>query len=53
MRDHAGFSHKTTAHYMRRLSERWHEQAGVEVPFMDPESFFEAAIRANLLYLED
>jgi hypothetical protein len=38
---------------MRRLSERWHEQAGVEVPFMDPESFFEAAIRANLLYLED
>jgi Flp pilus assembly protein TadD len=53
MRDHAGFSHETTAQYMRRLSERWHEQAGVEVPFIDPEGFFEAAIRANLLYLED
>ena len=53
MRDHAGFSHETLSHYMRRLSERWHEQAGVDIPFMDPESFFEAAIRARLLYLED
>ena len=53
MRDHAGFSHETLSQYMRRLSERWHEQAAVDIPFMDPESFFEAAIRASLLYLED
>ena len=53
MRDHAGFSHETLSQYMRRLSERWHEQAGVEIPFIDPESFFQSAIQAKLLYLED
>ena len=53
MRDHAGFSHETLSHYMRRLAERWHEQCGVEIPFMDPESFLEAAIKADLVYLED
>jgi Flp pilus assembly protein TadD len=53
MRDHAGFSHETISHYMRRLAERWHEQSGVEIPFMDPENFLEAAIKAALVYLED
>ena len=53
MRDHAGFSHETLSQYMRRLAERWHEQYGVEIPFLDPESFLEAAIKAALVYLED
>ncbi len=53
MRDHAGFSHETIGHYMRRLAERWHEQAGTEVPFKDPEVFLKSAIRAGLLKLED
>ena len=52
MRDHAGFSHETVAHYMRRLAERWHEQSGVEIPFTDPESFLKAAVAARLIYLE-
>ena len=52
MRDNAGFSHETVAHYMRRLAERWHEQAGVEIPFTDPESFLRAAIRSGLIRLE-
>ncbi len=53
MRDHAGFSHETISHYMRRLAERWHEQLGVEIPFMDPESFLNAAIGTGLVKLED
>lgn len=53
MRDHAGFSHETVSHYMRRLAERWHEQAGVEIPFKDPESFLRAAVEAGLVSLED
>lgn len=53
MRDHAGFSHETVGHYMRRLAERWHEQAGLEIPFKDPESFLRAAIQAGLVNLED
>ena len=53
MRDHAGFSHETLSHYMRRLAERWHEQHGVEIPFRDPRSFLEAAIKAALVRLED
>ena len=53
MRDQAGFSHETLSQYMRRLAERWHEQLGVEIPFADPESFLEAAIRAGAVYLED
>ncbi|RMH14427.1 MAG: hypothetical protein D6701_11280, partial [Gemmatimonadetes bacterium] len=53
MRDHAGFSHETIGHYMRRLAERWHEQSGAEIPFNDPESFLRAAIRARMLKLED
>lgn len=52
MRDHAGFSHETVVHYMRRLAERWHEQSGVEIPFTDPESFLKAAVAAGLIYLE-
>ncbi len=52
MRDHAGFSHETVAHYMRRLAERWHEQSGVEIPFGDPESFLRAAVEAGLVRLE-
>jgi hypothetical protein len=52
MRDHAGFSHETLSHYMRRLAERWHEQSGVEVPFTDPESFMRAALDAGLVRLE-
>ena len=53
MRDQAGFSHETLSQYMRRLAERWHEQLAVEIPFPDPESFLEAAIRAGVVYLED
>ena len=49
MRDHAGFSHETVSHYMRRLSERWREQFGLEIPIVDPESFLTAAIRAGLV----
>ena len=52
MRDQAGFSHETIAHYMRRLAERWHEQSGVEIPFADPESFLRAAVEAGLVRLE-
>jgi tetratricopeptide (TPR) repeat protein len=52
MRDHAGFSHETLTHYMRRLAERWHEQSGVEIPFTDPESFLRAAAEAGLVHLE-
>jgi Flp pilus assembly protein TadD len=53
MRDDAGFSHETLAHYMRRLAERWHEERGVEIPFLDPEIFMQAAIREHLITLED
>ena len=53
MRDHAGFSHETISHYMRRLAERWHEQCGVEIPFKDPASFLQAAVQVSLVYLED
>ena len=52
MRDQAGFSHETVAHYMRRLAERWHEQDGVELPFTEPEVFVRAAVDAGLLRLE-
>lgn len=52
MRDHAGFSHESTAQYMRRLAERWHEQSGAEVPFTDPETFLRAALAAGLVRLE-
>lgn len=52
MRDHAGFSHETVGHYMRRLAERWHEQSGVEIPFSDPETFLKAAVAAGLIHLE-
>ncbi len=53
MRDDAGFNHETLAHYMRRLAERWHEERGVEIPFQDPETFIQAAIRERLITLED
>ena len=53
MRDQAGFSHESLSQYMRRLAEGWHEQLGVEIPFADPESFLEAAIRVGVVYLED
>lgn len=53
MRDHAGFSHETVGNFMRRLAERWHEQAGVEIPTLDPESFLRAALAAGFLKLED
>jgi Flp pilus assembly protein TadD len=52
MRDHAGFSHESITHYMRRLAERWHEQSGIEVPFTDPETFLRAAVEAGLIRLE-
>jgi len=52
MRDQAGFSHETIAHYMRRLAERWHEQSSVEITFADPESFLRAAVEAGLVRLE-
>lgn len=53
MRDDAGFSHETVSHYMRRLSERWREQFGLEIPIVDPESFLTAAIRTGLVQRVD
>jgi tetratricopeptide (TPR) repeat protein len=52
MRDQAGFSHESVASYMRRMAERWLEQAGIEVPFADPEAFLRAAVDAGLVRLE-
>jgi Flp pilus assembly protein TadD len=52
MRDQAGFAHESVSAYMRRLAERWHEQAGVKIPFADPESFLRAAVEAGLIRLE-
>jgi Flp pilus assembly protein TadD len=52
MRNQAGFRHETVPEYMRRMAERWLEQAGVEVPFADPESFLRAAVDAGLIRLE-
>lgn len=53
MRDEAGFSHETVAQYMRRLSERWREVSGVEIPFADPESFLRAAAGAGFVRIAD
>ena len=53
MRDHAGFSHESLAHYMRRAAERWHEELGVVIPFQEPKGFLQAAIRGQLIALED
>jgi hypothetical protein len=52
MRDQAGFTHESTAQYMRRLAERWHEQSGAEIPFTDPEAFLRAALEAGLVRLD-
>lgn len=52
MRDQAGFGHESVQDYMRRLAERWLEQAGVKVPSTDPESFLRAAVEAGLIRLE-
>jgi Flp pilus assembly protein TadD len=52
MRDQAGFAHETLTEYMRRMAERWHEQAAVEVPFTDPCTFLRAAVEAGLIRLE-
>ena len=53
MRDLAGFAHEPLGQYMKRLSERWHEQKGIEIPSLDPRSFLLAAIEAGLLKLEE
>ncbi len=53
IKDQAGFSHESLSQYMRRMAEGWHEQLGVEIPFADPESFLQAAVRAGVMYLED
>lgn len=53
MRDHAGFSHETVPQYMRRLSERWREQSGADVPFTDPAAFVRAAVAAGFLRIAD
>ena len=52
MRDHAGFSHESVSDFMRRMAERWHEDAGVVIPFTDPESFLRAANDAGMIRLE-
>jgi Flp pilus assembly protein TadD len=52
MRDQAGFAHESVADYVRRIAERWHEQSGVKIPFIDPEGFLRAAVTAGLLRLE-
>ncbi|MEX2526191.1 MAG: tetratricopeptide repeat protein [Gemmatimonadota bacterium] len=53
MRDRAGFSHESLTAYMRRVAEGWHERAGSEVSFHDPESFLRGAVAAGFLILED
>jgi Flp pilus assembly protein TadD len=52
MRDEAGFRHETVHHFMRRLTEGWHERAGVEIPATDPESFLRGAAAAGLIRLK-
>lgn len=52
MRDQAGFMHESVSAYMRRMAERWHEEAGVEIPFTDPEAFLRAAVDVGLIRLE-
>lgn len=52
MRDQAGFRHESVSDYMRRMAERWHEEAGVEIPFTDPETFLRAAVEAGMIRLE-
>jgi len=52
MRDQAGFGHEPVSRYMKILAERWHEQAGVEIPCTDPESFLRGAVQAGLVRLE-
>lgn len=52
MRDQAGFQHESVGAYMRRMAERWHEQAGVDIPFVDPETFLRAAVEVGLIRLE-
>jgi hypothetical protein len=34
------------------MAERWHEEAGIEIPFTDAESFLRAAVDAGLVRLE-
>lgn len=53
MRDLAGFAHEPITDYMKRLAERWHEKAGVEIPATDPQSLLRAAVEAGLLILEE
>lgn len=53
MRDEGGFSHETVTQYMRRLSERWREVSGLEIPFTDPELFLRAAARAGFVRIAD
>ncbi len=52
MRDAAGFSQETLSRYMKRLSERWMEQFGLEIPSLDPRSFLDGAVNAGLLRQE-
>ncbi|MDG2281898.1 MAG: tetratricopeptide repeat protein [Longimicrobiales bacterium] len=52
IRDQAGFRHESVPDYMRRLAERWLEQAGEKIPSSDPESFLRAAVEAGLIRLE-
>lgn len=53
LRDHHGFSHEPVAEFMRRLAERWREEAGVEIPLSNPEAFFRAAAEEGLVILEE
>ncbi|MGI9626749.1 MAG: tetratricopeptide repeat protein [Longimicrobiales bacterium] len=52
MRDAAGFSQESLSRYMRRLSERWLEQFGLEIPSQDPRSFLNGAVHSGLLRLD-
>lgn len=51
MRDEAGYGHEPIQEFMRRLTEGWHERAGVEIPATDPEAFLRGAAGAGLLRL--
>jgi tetratricopeptide (TPR) repeat protein len=51
MRDEAGFTHEPLQHFMKRLTEGWHERAGVEIPSTNPEAFLRGAAEAGLIRL--
>ena len=52
MRERAGFLHEPLLEFMRRLAERWLEQRGAKIPFVDPETFLRSAAAAGFVRIE-